>query len=93
MLPYSMLPETVGRVAQILPATQAMNAFAGLAMKGDAFIEPWGSVAILVATGTTAFLLAMVLFVWDRSNTRRRGHPVMALLIFVPAVAGIFFSP
>ncbi|NIV36370.1 MAG: ABC transporter permease, partial [Anaerolineae bacterium] len=27
MIPYDMLPETVGKVSQLLPATQAMNAF------------------------------------------------------------------
>ena len=32
MVPYSMLPDIAGKFAQLLPATQAMNAFNGLAM-------------------------------------------------------------
>ena len=44
MLPYSMLPEIAGKFAQLLPATQAMNAFNGLAMGKSADFAPWGSV-------------------------------------------------
>ena len=32
MVPYKMLPDIAGKFAQLLPATQAMNAFNGLAM-------------------------------------------------------------
>ena len=44
MFPYDMLPDIAGKIAQLLPATQAMNAFNGLAMGGGASFSPWGSV-------------------------------------------------
>lgn len=90
MFPFSMLPEVAGKVAQLLPAAHAMNAFKGLAMGGVADFAPWGSVLILVATGTLAFGLAVYLFNWDSRNAERRGHPLMALLVLLPALVGIF---
>lgn len=90
MLPYSMLPAIAGKVAQILPATQAMNAFNGLAMGGSADFSPWGSVTALSVSGLLAFALAVHLFSWDNRNTTRRGHPLLALLAFLPYGIGIF---
>ena len=90
MLPYDMLPEAVGKVSQLLPATQAMNAFRGLAMGQGAAFSPWGSVIALLVSGLLAFGLAIYLFSWDSRNTERRGHPLLALLVLVPYAAGIF---
>jgi len=90
MLPYSMLPEVAGKVAQILPATQAMNAFNGLAMGKVADFSPWGSVTVLIISGLLAFGLAVFLFSWDSRNTTRRGHSSLALLALLPYVVGIF---
>lgn len=90
MVPYSMLPGAAGKVAQLLPATHAMNAFKGLAMGGAADFSPWGSVLVLFTTGVLAFGLAVYLFNWDSRNSERRGHPLMALLVLLPAVVGIF---
>ena len=90
MLPFSMLPEAARKFAQLLPATQAMNAFNGLAMGKVAAFSPWGSVVMLFASGVLAFGLAMYLFSWDSRNTTRRGHPLLALLVLLPYVVGIF---
>lgn len=90
MLPYSMLPDAAGKFAQLLPATQAMNAFNGLAMGKVAAFSPWGSVSMLFVSGVLAFGLAVYLFSWDRRNTTRRGHPLLALLVLLPYVVGIF---
>jgi len=90
MLPYSMLPEVAGKIAQLLPATQAMNAFNGLAMGKAASFSPWGSVIVLFASGLLAFALSVYLFSWDSRNTARRGHAALALLALLPYVAGIF---
>ncbi len=92
MFPYNLLPDGVGKVAQLLPATQAMNAFNGLAMGGTADFNPWGSVAALFASGVLAFALAVYLFSWDSRNTERRGHPLMALLFLLPFVVGILLG-
>lgn len=90
MLPYSLLPSIAGKFAQLLPATHAMNAFNGLAMGKTADFSPWGSVSILFASGILAFGLAVYLFSWDSRNTTRRGHPLLALLVLLPPILGIF---
>ena len=90
MFPYSMLPTAAGKVAQLFPATQAMNAFNALAMGGVAGFSPWGSVIALLASGLLAFGLAVYLFSWDRRNAARRGHPLLTLLVLLPFVIGVF---
>lgn len=92
MFPYEMLPEVVGKIAQLLPATQAMNAFKGLAMGGAADFNPWMSVILLAASGLMAFGLALYLFSWDRRNAAQRGHPLLALLCLLPFVVGMFVN-
>jgi ABC-2 type transport system permease protein len=92
MLPYSQLPEAVGRVARLLPATLAMNAFRGLAMDQVADFSTLGSLLILLAGGVLAFGLAIYLFNWDRRNATQRGHPLLALLVLVPFGIGIFLA-
>lgn len=89
MLPYSMLPDAVQKVAQLLPSTQAMNAFNGLAMGNVADFSPWVSIIILFFSGLLAFGLAVYLFSWDSHNTTRRGHLLLALLAWLPYVVGL----
>jgi hypothetical protein len=67
-----------------------MNAFNGLAMGKEAAFSPWGSVIMLTVSGILAFGLAVYLFSWDSRNTARRGHPLLALLVLLPYVIGIF---
>jgi len=89
MLPYSMLPVVAGKIAQILPATHAMNAFNGLAMGKAADFSPWGSIIVLLSSGVLAFSLAIYLFSWDSRNSTRRGHPLLALLALLPYLVGL----
>lgn len=90
MVPYSMLPGAAGKFSQLFPATQAMNAFNGLAMGKIADFSPWGSVVVLLVSAVMAFGLAIYLFSWDSRNTSRRGNPLLALLFLLPYVLGIF---
>ena len=92
MLPYSMLPDAVQMVAQLLPSTQAMNAFNGLAMGNMADFSPWVSIIILFFSGVLAFGLAVYLFSWDSQNSTRRGHPLLALLAWLPYVLGVVYT-
>ena len=92
MLPYSMLPETVRKIAQLLPTTQAMNAFRGLGQDLAADFDPVGSLIILLVSGVLAFGLAIYLFNWDRHNSTQRGHPLLALLVLLPYVIGMLFA-
>ena len=50
------------------------------------------SVWVLLATVLLGFGLAIYLFDWDRVNRARRGHPLMALLVLVPYVVGMFLG-
>jgi ABC-type multidrug transport system permease subunit len=86
MIPYNTLPDGAKMVSRLLPATHAMNAFNGLAMDVGADFSPWGSVLVLVTGGIVAFALSIYLFSWDRHNTTRRAHPLLALLALVPYV-------
>ena len=92
MFPFSMLPDAAGMVARLLPATQAMNAFKGLAMGLEADFDPWFSLFALFASGLLAFGSAVYLFSWDSRNSTRRGHPIMALLFLLPFVLGLLFK-
>ena len=89
MIPYTMLPEATGRLAQLLPATHAMNGFMGLAMGKEAAFTPWGSLGVLALSGVLAFVLAVYLFSWDSKSATRRGHPLLALLVLLPFVVGM----
>jgi ABC-2 type transport system permease protein len=90
MVPFSMLPAAAGKVAQLLPATQAMNALNGLVMGGTADFSPWGSIISLLAGGVIAFGLAVYLFSWDSRNSTRRGNPLLGFLALLPYIIGIF---
>jgi ABC-2 type transport system permease protein len=93
MLPYSMLPDIAARFAHLLPATQAMNAFNGLAMGKTAAFSPWASVLMLLVSGLLALGLALYLFSWDSRNTTRRAHPLLAFLCLLPYVVGMILLP
>lgn len=88
MIPLSMMPDFVQRIARLLPASHAANAFDGLAMGKVASFSPWGSIIVLITSGLIAFSLALFLFSWDSHNTTRRGHPLLALLALLPYVLG-----
>jgi ABC-2 type transport system permease protein len=90
MIPFSMLPPAAARIALLLPATHAMNAFNGLAMGGEADFSPWGSLVTLFIGGLLAFALACYLFRWDSRNPERRYRPVLAILALVPYAVWLF---
>jgi ABC-2 type transport system permease protein len=92
MVPYNALPDGPRMVSRLLPATHAMNAFNGLAMDVGADFSPWGSVLVLVTGGILAFALALFLFSWDRHNTTRRAHPLLALLALAPYIVSLILS-
>jgi len=90
MVPYHMLPGTIGKIARLLPATHAMNAFNSLAMGRSADFSPWGSILVLLFGSLLSFALAIFLFSWDQHNATRRGNPWVSILAFLPFAASIF---
>ena len=93
-MPYGLLPDVLAKVALLVPATHAMNAFRGWAMNLPADFDPLWSVAILLASAVLAFGLSIALFRWDDSHdVKQRGRAPMALLAMLPYVAGMIFLP
>lgn len=90
MIPYGELTPGVAKASQLLPATQAMNAFRGLAMGETADFNPWLSIGSLLAYGVLGFGLALYLFSWDSHNTARRGHPALGFLVLAPLALTLF---
>lgn len=91
MMPLEMLPETAVTVARFFPATQAMNAFNGLAMGFQPTFAPWSSMMVLAAAGIVAFVLSLLLFRWDSHTPRRRGQMLLVLLVLLPFALGLLF--
>jgi ABC-2 type transport system permease protein len=93
MMPSSMLPPSMGRVAMLLPATHAMNAYRGLAFGLDTTISPLVSLLVLASATLLAFALAIYLFQWDNiprdKNARRQHNPLLGLLALLPYAAAI----
>jgi ABC-2 type transport system permease protein len=90
MMPFDMLSPTIQRVALLLPATHAMNAFQGLAYGWETSFNPVWSLVILLAGGVIAFLLAVLLFQWDNKNPQRSRSPFLAILGLVPYMIAVF---
>jgi ABC-2 type transport system permease protein len=89
MMPFDILPAGIAKIAQIFPATQAMNAFMGLAMGSETSIDPTRSLIMLFVGGLLAFGLALFLFTWDSKNASRKRSPLLGLLAFVPYLFGL----
>jgi len=92
MLPSSILPPTMAKLGLLLPTTYAMDAFGGLAMGQSGGIHPWLSLGLLVAGGSLALGISVLLFSWDSKNSTRRGHPALAILAWLPYVFGMLLS-
>ena len=91
MIPYTELTPGVAKASQLLPATQAMNAFRGLAMGEVADFDPWVSIVSLLACGIVGFGLALILFRWDSRDKVRRGHPALGFLVLAPFALSLLF--
>ena len=84
VMPSTMLPPNMQRVAMLLPATHAMNAWNAFAFGKPTIVNPFWSVVVLAAGGTIAFALAVLLFQWDSHNQKRGKSPYLAAFALVP---------
>jgi len=92
MLPLSLIPKAMLPFSALLPPAHAMQALVGLAYGQETVLNQTVSVGVLLATVLLGFGLSIYLFDWDRVNRARRGHPLMALLVLVPYVVGMFLG-
>ncbi len=86
MFPAHMLPDALRTVALLLPSTHAVNILGGWTPGGIYTFNPYASAAVLYAGGALAFIMALILFNWDKDNPTRHVRPVFALLAFAPYV-------
>ena len=93
MMPSSVLPEMLRRVALLLPATYATNGFQTIGQGVAADLDPLWSVLVLLSGGILAFGLSIYLFNWDSRNATRRGHPALAALALLPYAVGAILLP
>ncbi|MGA9531561.1 MAG: ABC transporter permease [Anaerolineales bacterium] len=89
MIPLDVLPSSVLPASLLLPTTHAMQAAMGLAYGEATVLPPMIAVGVLFAAGLAAFAMATYLFNWDSHNASRRGHPLMALLAWLPYALSI----
>jgi ABC-2 type transport system permease protein len=90
MVPNNILPPVLSKISRLLPATYATNAMQGLSFMRDTNFSADWSLAILLASGILAFVMANYLFSWDSRNTTSAGQALTALLILAPFMAGMF---
>lgn len=86
MFPISLLPETIGKFAQLLPTTHIMNVMSEIVMGGKAAFSVNGSIITLLSASVFAFVLSLLLFSWDSKNTTRKLHPAFAILVLLPNI-------
>ncbi len=84
MVPLSFLPASIMPFSMLLPTSHAMQAAIGLAYHQETVISPLVSIIVLASGGLLSFGLATYLFNWDSRNASRRGHPLMALIAWLP---------
>ncbi len=92
MIPISILPASVKPISLLLPTSYIMQAYTGLAFGQETVIRPLTALSILVISGVLAFSLASYLFNWDSHNHARRSHPLLALVVLVPYIIGVFMK-
>jgi ABC-2 type transport system permease protein len=89
MLPTSILPDALRKIAMLLPTTYAMNAFRGLAQGLPTDYNPVWSVVVLLASAVLAFGLAIYLFNWDSNDTSQSKRLPLALIAMLPFVVAM----
>ena len=89
MMSFDFLSPAMQRIALLLPATHAMNAFRGLAYGWETSFSPVWSLVVLLAGGFVAFGLAVMLFQWDSRNVWRSRPPILAILALLPYLVSI----
>ena len=89
MVPVSILPKALGKIAMLLPTSYAMQAFRGLAMGLPASFDPLWAMLILLAGSLLAFGLAFYLFTWDSQDARTRKRLPLAALALLPYLLGM----
>jgi ABC-2 type transport system permease protein len=89
MMPLSVLPHVMKKIALLLPTSHAMNAFRGLAYGYTPDFNPFWSIVILLSSIILSFSLALRLFNWQPQETERKKGAIWGFLVIVPYLVGI----
>jgi ABC-2 type transport system permease protein len=88
-MPASMLPDSLAKIALILPTSHAMSAFQSLAYGQTSTVNGGLELVLLMASGLLALGLAVYLFQWDK-NLKRPHSAWLALLAITPFAVALF---
>ncbi len=91
MFPAYSLPETLQKIALLLPSNHAMNLLNGWVANGTLTFNVYGSAAALFAGGALALGLALYLFNWDGQNRNSRSS-LWALVALLPYALAVIVS-
>ena len=92
MMPFSLLPENIGKIAQLFPTTHIMSLLSGSGMGRVSDIDSVGSLAVLISGSVLAFIIALLSFSWDSKNSTRKIHPAFATITFLPYIIFIIMQ-
>jgi ABC-2 type transport system permease protein len=92
MVPAEMIPESLTKVASLLPATQAIRAFSSFAYTTSPVLSVSGvSLLVLVSSIVINLVLCFMLFQWDAKPADKR-RLLFGLFALVPFVTGVLVS-
>lgn len=93
IVPIEQVPDLFRPLSLLLPASYAMEAFGGLALRTDTIVEPWLALGVLVIGAVVALALTRLCYAWDEHGAGRRLPPVFGATAIVPyAVAAAVLS-
>jgi len=88
MVPSSVITGGFRYIGLLMPTSYAVSFYNGVARPGTPLVPALPAAIILLAGTAISFLLAILLFSWDRQNAGRRANPALALLAVLPYVIG-----
>jgi len=88
MVPSSVLTGAFRRIGLLMPTSYAVSFYNGIARPVTPLVPALPAAIILLAGTAVSFLLALLLFSWDRQNAGRKANPALAILAMVPYVVG-----
>jgi ABC-2 type transport system permease protein len=92
-VPLPMLPHVVQSAAAFLPATYLVVAFQAIMLEGQALVQHWQEMLVLLVSGFFGLLFAWKLFRWEKDEKISRRTQATALLFVAPfIVMGVWMT-
>jgi ABC-2 type transport system permease protein len=91
MIPTSILPGSLNKIAHLLPTCYGRELF-DISLGAPVTLHILWPILILLSGGVLCFLIASKLFRWDSQVREKKKNPLWALLVLIPYVAGAMLS-